>query len=154
MTAPAGWEQLPPAGSWERDTTTLPVLTDELMAQLAQQPAAEQPPAEQPPPAPPAAPAPAPTTTTRKARRMAEQQQDPQQQDPQQDPQSAGFVPGQLVTFRHPDPITGADITGAGVVVQVGEGDGAAVTVAPIAVSYLEVEPGNLTAAGIGPAES
>lgn len=66
----------------------------------------------------------------------------------------AAFEAGQLVTYRHPDPITGQDLHGAGVVVHVGDSEGAAVVVAPCSPQYLEVLPENLTAAAIGSADS
>ena len=96
-------------------------------------------------PAPAPADPPAPPTSSRKARRMAA--------DQEQTDQPTGFVPGQLVTYRHPDPITGGVLHGAGIVLHVGEGDGAAVTVTPCSPELLEVLPGNLTAGRIGPAD-
>jgi hypothetical protein len=54
---------------------------------------------------------------------------------------------GDVVTYRHPDPITGADLTGAGVVLSTtGEG---AITIAPLAAQYLDVDPENVAAADL-----
>ena len=55
---------------------------------------------------------------------------------------------GAVVTYRHPDPITGQVLEGAGVVLSTGE-DGA-ITVAPLSQQFLEVDPENVAAADLG----
>lgn len=54
------------------------------------------------------------------------------------------FRPGQVVSFRHPDPTNpDQDLTGKGVVVKVGE-DGASVAILPVSLFHLEVHPDNV----------
>ena len=51
---------------------------------------------------------------------------------------------GSVVHYEHPDPITGETLRGAGVVLWVPESG--AITVAPLAMAYLYVEPDNVVA--------
>lgn len=55
-------------------------------------------------------------------------------------PQPRKLRPGQLVTFSHPDPVTGGTLTGHAVVLVVG-GDNEAVTLAPVSLLHLQVHP-------------
>jgi hypothetical protein len=55
---------------------------------------------------------------------------------------AAKVVKGSLVTYRHPDPVTGQVLEGAGVVLEAP--DGGAVTISPLSSLFLDVDPGNV----------
>lgn len=92
------------------------------------------------PPAPPP-PADPPVEAPKSGRRRAAEDQADDQADDR--PKR-----GDLVGYRHPDPITGATLTGVGVVLWAPDGEGA-LTVAPLSQEFLEVEPSNLVLASL-----
>lgn len=54
---------------------------------------------------------------------------------------------GDVVTYSHPDPITGGLLTGAGVVFEVSESGG--ITVAPLSENLLLVDPDNVVSVDV-----
>jgi hypothetical protein len=67
----------------------------------------------------------------------------PTEQPPAEQPAPPRLRRGQLVSFRHEDPILGGTYSDVGVVLVAG-GDGEPVTVRPLARHDVLVDPGNV----------
>jgi hypothetical protein len=70
-----------------------------------------------------------------------------QQQDKAPAKKAARPAVGDVVTYQHPDPITGGLLTGAGVVFEVTEAGG--ITIAPLSENLLLVDPDNVVSVDV-----